>query len=98
MQIWEIQVQHPNLLLYQFKANCQHFRFRYDVFDPYRLKDDSIKFYISDKPFTHLRYYMGPAKEQKLDINFAQRIGSGIYLGLNARFANAPGIYTRQTS
>jgi len=72
------------------------FRFRYDVFDPYKLKDDSIKFYISDKPFTHLRYYMGPSKEQKLDINFVQRIGSGIYLGLNARFANAPGLYQRQ--
>lgn len=82
-------------VLYNLKPTAA-FRFRYDVFDPYRLKDDSIKFYISDKPFTHLRYYMGPSKEQKLDINFVQRIGSGIYLGLNARFANAPGIYTRQ--
>jgi hypothetical protein len=73
-----------------------NFRFKSDVFDPYKLKDDSIKFYISDNPFTHLRYHMGPLKEQKLDINFSQRIGSGIYLGLSARFANAPGIYLRQ--
>lgn len=72
------------------------FRFRYDVYEPYRLKDDSIKFYISTNPFSHVRYYMGPQKEQKLDINFAQRIGNGIYLGLNARFANSPGIYQRQ--
>ncbi len=72
------------------------FRFRYDVYDPYKLKDDSIKIYISTSPFSHLRYYMGAQKEQKLDINFAQRIGNGLYLGLDARFANAPGIYLRQ--
>lgn len=73
-----------------------NFRFRSDIYEPYKLKDDSIKFYISESPFSHLRYYMGPAKEQNLDINFAERIGSGIYLGLNARFANAPGIYLNQ--
>lgn len=82
-------------LLFNLKST-PNFRFRNDVFEPYMLKDDSIRFYISDSPFTHLRYYLGPAKEQKLDVNFAQRIGSGIYLGLNARFANAPGIYLRQ--
>jgi len=72
------------------------FRFRSNVFEPYKLKDDSIKIYISESPFTHLRYYMGPAKEQKLDINFGERIGSGIYVGLSARFSNVPGIYTNQ--
>ncbi len=72
------------------------FRFRYDVYEPYTLKDDSINFYISESPFSHLRYHMGPGKEQKLDLNFSQRIGSGIYLGLNARFANSPGLYQRQ--
>jgi len=72
------------------------FRFRSDVFEPYALKDDSIRFFISESPFSHLRYHMGPAKEQKLNLNFSQRIGSGIYLGLNARFANSPGIYLRQ--
>ena len=82
-------------LLYSLKTS-PGFRFRSDVFDPYKLKDDSIKIFISESPFTHLRYYMGPAKEQKLDLNFGQRIGSGIYLGLNARFSNAPGIYTNQ--
>jgi len=82
-------------LLYSLQP-APTFRFRQDVFEPYKLKDDSIKFYISESPFSHLRYHLGPAKEQKLDVNFAQRIGSGIYLGLNARFANAPGIYLRQ--
>ena len=72
------------------------FRFRTDVFGAYKLKDDSIKVFISEEPFSHLRYHLGPAKEQKLDLNFAQRIGSGIYLGLNARFANAPGLYLQQ--
>lgn len=72
------------------------FRFRSDVFGPYKLKEDSIRFYISDNPFSHLTYQMGPLKEQKFTVSFSQRIGSGIYLGLNARFANAPGIYLRQ--
>lgn len=72
------------------------FRFRTDAFQPYKLNDDSIKFFISESPFSHLRYHLGAAKEQKLDLVFSQRIGSGIYLGLNARFANAPGIYLRQ--
>jgi len=82
-------------LLFNFKAT-PNFRFRSDVFEPYKLKDDSIKFYISDSPFSHVRYHMGPAKEQKLDFTFSQRIGSGIYLGLNARFANSPGLYSNQ--
>ena len=82
-------------LLYSLKTS-PGFRFRSDVFDPYKLKDDSIKIFISKSPFTHLRYYMGPVKEQKLDLSFGQRIGSGIYLGLNARFSNAPGIYLNQ--
>lgn len=82
-------------LLFKLKTS-PNFRYRSDIYEPYTLKDDSIKFYISESPFSHVRYHMGPAKEQKLDLNFSQRIGSGIYLGLNARFANAPGLYTRQ--
>jgi len=82
-------------LLFNLKHNPD-FRFRSDVYEPYKLKDDSIKFYISESPFSHLRYHMGPAKEQKLDLNFGQRIGNGIYLGLNARFANSPGLYLQQ--
>lgn len=82
-------------LLFNLKTTPD-FRFRSDVYEPFTLKDDSIKFYISESPFSHLRYYMGPAKEQKLDLSFAQRIGSGIYMGLNARFANSPGLYLNQ--
>jgi len=82
-------------LLYTLKTG-PNFRYKSDVFDPYKLKDDSIKFYVNTTPFTHVRYHFGPAKEQKLEINFSERIGSGIYLGLNARFANAPGLYLRQ--
>lgn len=82
-------------LLFNLKPS-PNFRFRSDIYEPYNLKDDSIKFYISESPFSHVRYHMGPAKEQKLDINFASRIGNGIYLGLNARFANSPGLYLRQ--
>jgi len=82
-------------LLFNLK-HSPNFRFRSDVYEPYRLKDDSIKIFISESPFSHVRYHMGPGKEQKLDLNFSQRIGSGIYLGLNARFANAPGLYLRQ--
>ena len=82
-------------LLFNLK-HSPNFLFRSDTYEPYRLKDDSIKIYISESPFSHVRYHMGPGKEQKLDLNFSQRIGSGIYLGLNARFSNAPGMYLRQ--
>lgn len=82
-------------LLYSL-VSSPNFKFRYDVFAPYKLNDDSIKLYVNTSPFTHIRYHFGPAKEQKLEINFAERIGSGMYLGLNARFANAPGLYLRQ--
>jgi len=84
-------------LQYSLKPS-PNFRFKSDVFDPYKLKDDSIKFYVSTSPFTHAQYHMGTAKEQKLEINFAERIGTGIYLGVNARFSNAPGLYLRQQS
>ncbi len=82
-------------LQFSLKPNS-NFRFRTDVFEPYKLKDDSIKLYISDSPYSHLKYYLGAGKEQKLNADFSQRIGSGIYLGLHARFANAPGLYLRQ--
>jgi len=81
-------------LLFSLKTG-PNFRYKSDVFDVYKLKDDSIKLYINTTPFTHVKYHFGPAKEQKLEINFSERIGSGIYLGLNARFANAPGLYLR---
>ena len=89
----------PGSAAYPLQFNLKpspDFRFKKDVFEPYKLKDDSIKFYISTNPFSHLFYYMGPAKEQKFTISFSQRIGSGIYLGLDARYANAPGLYLRQ--
>lgn len=82
-------------LLYSLHSG-PNFRFRSDVFGPYKLNDDSIKFYISKSPFTDVRYQMGASKEQKLDVEFAERIGNGVHLGLKARFANAPGIYQRQ--
>ncbi len=82
-------------LQFSFKPNPD-FRFKSDVFEPYKLKDDSIKLYISSSPFSQVKYHLGAAKEQKLDVDFNQRIGSGLYFGLKARFANAPGLYLRQ--
>jgi hypothetical protein len=65
-------------------------------FSPYELTFDSSKFYISDSPYTRLSYVMGSAKEQRLEVIHSQQVRKGFTLGLNARFANAPGIYERQ--
>ncbi len=65
-------------------------------FKPYELSFDSNKFYISDSPYTRLNYMMGSAKEQRLEVIHSQQIRKGFSLGVNARFANAPGIYERQ--
>lgn len=82
-------------LFFSIKPNSD-FRFKPDVFFVYKLKFDSIKIYQSVSPFSQIKYYMGKAKEQKLDFNISQRIGNGFYVGLQARYANAPGLYSRQ--
>jgi len=65
-------------------------------FRPYQLTFDSNKYYVSDSPYTRLNYTMGSAKEQHLEVTHSQQVRKGFSLGLNARFANSPGIYERQ--
>lgn len=72
------------------------FIYKTDVFKPFRLHSDSIRIYKSASPYSHLKYIMGKAKEQRLDFEISQRLGPGLYTGLTLRYANAPGIYLRQ--
>ena len=67
-------------------------------FAPYRFSFDSTRFYISDSPYSRLDYVMGSSKEQRLVVTHSQQVRKGLTLSLNARFANAPGIYLRQRS
>ena len=82
-------------LFFSVKPNSD-FRFKADAFSPYKLLFDSIKIYQSKSPFSHIKYHMGKAKEQKLDFNISQQLGSGFFVGLQARYANAPGLYSQQ--
>jgi len=72
------------------------FIYKSDVFEPFRLKSDSIRIYQSESPFSHLKYIMGKSKEQRLDFEISQRLGVGLYTGITLRYANAPGNYLRQ--
>ncbi len=83
------------LLYYQPNLSAD-FKYREDVFAPYRLHSDSLKFYMSKNPFSHLYYTMGAKNNQKLDVDISQRIGTGLYLGLSARVSSELGLYVRQ--
>lgn len=67
-----------------------------ESYRPYRITFDSNRFYYSDSPYTRLNYVMGGAKEQRLDVIHSQQVRKGFIVGVNAHFANAPGIYQRQ--
>jgi hypothetical protein len=72
------------------------FSFVHGAFDLYKIRQDSIRFYMLDKPFSEINYVMGKGKEQQLLFTHSQQIRKGLYLGLYARFANSPGLYQRQ--
>lgn len=72
------------------------FRYRKDYTGIYKISLDSTRIYLSQTPFSHANYMMGTAKEQKLNFELSERLGDGIYVGLHARYANAPGLYLRQ--
>ncbi len=74
------------------------FTYSYGVFALYQINQDSIRYMLPEKPFSELRYVMGKAKEQQLTIVHSQQVRKGLTIGLNARFANSPGLYLRQKS
>lgn len=82
-------------LFYNFNTSPE-FKYKTDIFELYRLNIDSIRIYESESPFSHIKYILGKAKEQRLDFELNQRLGPGLYTGITLRYANAPGNYLRQ--
>jgi hypothetical protein len=74
--------------------------FNYGIhsFDKYMFHNDSIYYYWVGKPYTHLKYIMGPKKEQNLYIDHSQNVASWFTLGLKFRYINSPGYYINQKS
>ena len=67
-------------------------------FDKYMFHNDSIHYYWVGRPYTHLKYIMGPQKEQNLYIDHSQNVSSWFTLGLKFRYINSPGYYINQKS
>jgi hypothetical protein len=82
-------------LTYHFNTNPS-FDLWLKNYSPYRITFDSTRYYISDAPYSRLYYVMGSAKEQRLLVTHSQQVRKDLTIALNARFANAPGIYERQ--
>lgn len=72
------------------------FRFIHNAFSLYKINLDSIPLFVPEKPYSEINYMMGRGKEQQLLFTLTQQIRKGLYLGLNARYLSAPGLYQRQ--
>lgn len=84
------------LLISGIRSPLNRFQYRQDVFAPYRMRSDSIRFYLSETPYSHIQYWLAKGKEQKLDFNINTKLGPSLFTGITFRFSNAPGLYLRQ--
>ncbi|MDP4282323.1 MAG: putative porin [Bacteroidota bacterium] len=75
-----------------------HSGFDYGVhtFDPYLLKNDSVKYYRVLKTFSELEYVQGSKKEIFFHAKFSRNIYKTLNLGFEFRVMNSPGAYIRQ--
>lgn len=64
--------------------------------DHYRFHNDSVRYFLVNKPYTHVFYVMGSKKEQNLDLTHAQNLTGWLNFGLDFNYINSPGYYRRQ--
>jgi hypothetical protein len=69
-----------------------------NAFGLYSLTPENTKFYVTDKPLTHLYYVMGKGKEQFFDVTHSQQLKRQVTLGMQLNFIKSPGTYLRQTT
>lgn len=74
------------------------FDYGFHSFDKYMFHNDSIRYYWVGRPYTELKYIMGPSKEQNLHIDHSQNVASWFNFGLKFRYINSPGYYINQQS
>lgn len=70
----------------------------FHVFDPYRLKVDSTRFFQTTKPYTLLRYMIGGKQEQLIDIFHTQNPRKNLNLGFRFRKINDPGFFQNENT
>lgn len=72
------------------------YHFTPDYFAPYHFTEDSVRWFLVHKPYTHVFYVMGSKKEQHLRLEHSQNVASNLNLGLRFNYVNAPGYYQNQ--
>lgn len=68
------------------------------VFAPYMHYNDQVKYYKLMRPYTQLRYVMGPKKEQSLGVTFSRKMSRLFTFGVDLYLVNSPGQYTNSKS
>ena len=68
------------------------------VFAPYMLYNDGVRYYKLMRPYTELKYVMGPAKEQNLWVTFSRKMSPQFTFGADLYLVNAPGRYQNSKS
>jgi hypothetical protein len=63
------------------------------AFAPYLVYNDEVNYFKTMRPYTQLRYVMGPAKEQSLWVTFSRKFSKQFTFGLKFYLVNAPGRY-----
>ncbi|MCX6234494.1 MAG: hypothetical protein NT175_07175 [Bacteroidetes bacterium] len=68
------------------------------AFDQYLIRDETIQYYLTPKPFTRLYYVQGKYREQVFDVLHNQQIGKNFNVGVHVNILSAFGGYERQRS
>jgi hypothetical protein len=80
------------------RSDLETYNYTPNAYELFALRPESSKFYLTDKPMTHLYYVMGKGKEQYFDVTHSQQLKRQITLGMQLNFIKAPGAYLRQTT
>ena len=68
------------------------------AFAPYMHYNNQVRYYKLMRPYTGLRYVMGPAKEQNLGVTFSRKMSQQFTFGVDLYIINAPGSYFNSKS
>jgi hypothetical protein len=69
------------------------YQMRTPSFAPYMLYNDQVRYYKLMRPYTDLRYVMGPKKEQTLGVIFTRKMSKQFTFGTELYLVNSPGSY-----
>lgn len=69
-----------------------------EVFAPYMLYNNQVRYYKLMRPYTGLRYVMGPKKEQTLGVVFTRKMSELFTFGADLYLVNSPGSYQNSKS